>query len=197
MRSLETIASLHKRRPHVLGIDDAPFSKRQREPVPIVAVMMEGCDLVEGVAISSFPVDGADATEFLAGWVGGLRLRTSLQAVVLGGITIAGLGVVDAPALASRLRTPVLVATRRHPSDAELVRALRAAGLSERVPLVERAPRAVRVAEGFYLACAGIGPAAAEGIARQTLGKARLPEPLRVAHLIGSALASGASRGRV
>lgn len=197
MRAIGKIASLRERRPHVLGIDDAPFSKRQREPVPIVAVMMEGCDLVEGVAFSSFPVDGAGATDFLAAWVEGLRLRTSLQAVVLGGITIAGLGVVDVLALAARLRTPVLVATRRRPSDVELVKALRAAGLPERIPLVERAPRAARVAEGFHLACAGIGRAEAEAIARGTLRKARLPEPLRVAHLIGSALVNGASRGRV
>jgi endonuclease V-like protein UPF0215 family len=181
----------------VLGIDDAPFSKRQREPVPIVAVMMEGCDLVEGVAFSSFPVDGEGATDFLVGWVGGLRLRTSLQALVLGRITIAGLGVVDVPLLAERLRTPVLVATRRRPDDVDLVKALRAARLSGRIPLVERAPRAARVAEGFYLGCAGIGAAAAEAIARGTLRKARLPEPLRIAHLIGSALVKGASRGRV
>jgi endonuclease V-like protein UPF0215 family len=180
----------------VLGIDDAPFEKRQREPVPIVAVMMEGCDLVEAVAFSAFPVDGDDATAFLAGWLGGLRLRPSLRAVVLGGITIAGLGVVDVPALAERLRTPVLVATRRRPADADLVRALRAAGLAERIPLVERAPRAARVAEGFYLAHSGSSRAAAEAIARSTLRKARLPEPLRLAHLIGSALVTGASRGR-
>src|SRR5262245_35341687 len=193
----ETIAALEKSRPHVLGIDDAPFEKRQREPVPIVAVMMEGSDLVEAIAVASFPVDGEDATSFLADWVGGLRLRSSLRAIVLGGITIAGLGVVDVPALAERLRTPVLVATRRRPADAELVGALRAAGLDERIPLVLRAPRASRVAEGFYLAEAGIARAAAEAIARRTLGKARLPEPLRLAHLIGSALVKGASRGRV
>ena len=180
----------------MLGIDDAPFSKRQREPVPIVAVIMEGCDLVEAVAIASFPVDGADATGFLAGWIGGLRLRRSLQAVLLGGITLAGLGVVDVRGLASRLRAPVLVATRRRPSDGELVKALRAAGLPERIPLVEGAPRAVRVADGLHLACAGIGRAEAGAIARGTLRKARLPEPLRIAHLIGNALVTGASRGR-
>jgi hypothetical protein len=181
----------------VLGIDDAPFSKGQRDPVPIVAVMMEGCDLVEAVAIASFPVDGEDATTFLAEWVGGLRLRASLRAVVLGGITLAGLGVVDVAALSERLRSPVLVATRRDPADAELMRALRAAGLAERIALVERAPRAFRVARGFYLAHAGIERGAAEAIARATLRKAQLPEPLRVAHLIGSALVAGASRGRV
>ena len=67
------------RRPHVLGIDDGPFSKGQREPVPIVGVMMEGADLVEAIAVTEFPVDGADATNFLAQWIEGLRLRPTLQ----------------------------------------------------------------------------------------------------------------------
>ena len=61
-----------------MGIDDAPFEKGQRQPVAIVGVMMEGADLVEGVALGSFPVDGDDPTGYLARWVAGLRLRASL-----------------------------------------------------------------------------------------------------------------------
>src|SRR5437879_11622904 len=95
-------------RPHVLGIDDAPFTKRLHAVVPIVGVMMEGAGLVESVAVTTFAVDGERATSFLAGWVAGLRVRTSLQAVVLGGITIAGLGVIDLAELAERLSRPVL-----------------------------------------------------------------------------------------
>ena len=188
---------MHKSRPHVLGIDDAPFEKGQSAPVPIVAVMMEGCDLVESVAITHFSVDGADATGFLARWVEGLRSRASLQAIVLGGITIAGLGVVDVPALASRLGTPVLVVTRREPSDDLLCEALRAAGVPERIQVVRRSPRALPLAEGVFLASAGIDAGGATAIARGTLRKAQLPEPLRIAHLIGSALVNGESRGRV
>jgi endonuclease V-like protein UPF0215 family len=104
---------------------------------------------------------------------------------------------VDVAALAARLARPVLVATRRRPDDAELVRALRAAGLAARIPLVLGAPRARRVADGLYLAAAGIADAAAAELVRRTLRKARVPEPLRLAHLIGSALVKGASRGRV
>ena len=91
--------------------------KRQPGEVPIVAVMMEGCDLVEGVALASFPVDGEDATGFLAGWVAGLRLHASLHAVVLGGITLAGLGVVDVapPAAHLELRGKELVLTSAAP----------------------------------------------------------------------------------
>ena len=185
------------RRPHLLGVDDAPFDKGQSEPVPIVAVTMEGPDLVEGVALARFPVDGEGATEFLSDWVRGLRAYPSLQGVILGGITLAGLAVVDAEALAAGLERPVLVVTRRAPSDADLVAALRAAGFPERVALVERAPRARSLDAGLHLASAGTGHDRAEELIRATLGKAQLPEPLRVAHLVGAALVKGESRGRV
>ena len=37
-------------RPHLIGVDDAPFDKRQTAPVPIVGVIMEGADRIESVA---------------------------------------------------------------------------------------------------------------------------------------------------
>jgi endonuclease V-like protein UPF0215 family len=181
----------------VLGIDDAPFDKGQRQSVPIVAVMMEGSDLVEGVAIDSFPVDGGGATEHLLRWITRLRFHASLQGVVLGGITMAGLGVVDISALARGLGAPVLTVTRRSPTNAPLIQALEAAGLGDRIPVVERSPRAMRLHDGLYLACAGADPDAAATLARAVLGKSHLPEPLRIAHLIARALVTGESRGRV
>jgi endonuclease V-like protein UPF0215 family len=184
-------------RPHLLGIDDAPFSKGQPGPVPIVGVTMEGPDQIEAVAIGSFPVDGDRATEYLADWIAGLRTRPALQGIMLGGITIAGLGLVDLPALAERVGVPVLAVTRRNPSDAELRVALEATGLMERYPIVERSPRAYRMTDGLFLAHAGGKRTAAEDLVRASLGKSRMPEPLRVAHLIGSALVLGESRGRV
>jgi len=184
-------------RPHVLGVDDGPFEKRQAAPVPVVGVVMEGADLVESVALSSFPVDGAGATEFLARWIAGLRGRAGLHAVVLGGITLAGLGIVELPALAARLALPVLAVARRSTNRSELARALRAAGLEERLPLVREAPRAFRVHDGLWVSAAGIERDDAATLLRATLRKAALPEPLRLAHLVARAVALGESRGRV
>ena len=184
-------------RPHVLGIDDAPFDKGQRDPVPIVGVMMEGSDLVESVAIGAFPVDGDDATGFLADWISGLRSFSSVQAIVLGGITIAGLGLVDIESLSKRLGVPVLTVTRRDPATSELGSALESAGLRERLPIVAGAPRAFRLVDGLYVSHAGVGREQATRIVEATLRKSRLPEPLRIAHLVARALVTGESRGRV
>ena len=184
-------------RPHVLGIDDAPFEKGQSQGVPIIGVMMEGVDLVESVAKTEFSVDGAGATEFLFDWVNGLRSYASLQGIVIGGITIAGLGVVDVEELARRAERPVLVVTRRMPTNTPLVRALRAAGCEDRIPVVEGSPRASRISDGLYVAHAGTDPASAARMVRAIVGKAQMPEPLRIAHLVGRAIVIGESRGRV
>jgi endonuclease V-like protein UPF0215 family len=187
----------HYMRPHVLGVDDAPFEKRQSGPVPIVAVAMEAHDVIESVAMTEFPVDGDGATEFLASWIAGLRARPMLQAVILGGITIAGLGIVDIGELAERVGVAVLVVTRRNPARSELADALRAAGLHERLRLLERIPQAYGLGDGLYLAHAGTSRVEAEKLLLATLGKSRLPEPLRIAHLIGQAVVLKESRGRV
>jgi len=185
------------RRPHVLGIDDAPFERGRDAEVPIVGVMMEGATLVEGVAITRFPIDGEGATEFLAGWIESLRWRPSLQAVVLGGITMAGLAVVDLVALSERLALPVLAVTRHDTADSELADALRTAGLEDRLAILERTPPAEPMWRGLYVAWAGADAFEARQLVQATLNKARLPEPLRIAHLIGAALVRGQSRGRV
>ena len=158
---------------------------------------MEGADRIEAVAMGEFPVDGEDVTGYLAGWIGGLRTRPALQGVILGGITVAGLAVVDVADLAGRLELPVLVVTRRNPVASELAEALRAAGLEHRIELLQRVPRAFGVGEGLYLAHAGTSRVEAERLVLSCLAKSRLPEPLRIAHLIGQAIVLRESRGRV
>jgi endonuclease V-like protein UPF0215 family len=185
------------RRPHLFGVDDGPHEKRQRAPVPIVGAMMEAGDLLEAVAVTSFPVDGDGATEALSAWVRGLRFHASLHAILLGGITIAGLGVVDIEALSAAVGRPVLVVTRKDPSLHRLARAFKAAGLEERMAVVERTPPAVRTPWGVWLAHVGVPRSRAEQLLGSTLRKSKFPEPLRVAHLVAQALVRGQSRGRV
>jgi endonuclease V-like protein UPF0215 family len=184
------------RRPHLLGVDDGAFDKRRDREVPIVAVRTEGPDQVEGVALTHFPVDGDDATAFLAGWIGELRLAQGLAGVVLGGITIAGLGVVDVPALARALALPVLVVNRRDPADHRLADALHAAGLSARLAIVAGCPPAFWIEGGPWVSCAGIDAPQAAALVTGSRRKSDLPEALRLAHLIARAVATGESRGR-
>ena len=126
----------------------------------------------------------------------GLRFASSLHAIVLGGVTIAGLGVVDIAALHERTGVPVAVVNRQNPTDERLIGALRAAGLNERVATVEATPRAWPLDTGLWVAHAGTGRDAIGRVLAAVRAKSQLPEPLRLAHLIAAAIVSGQSRGR-
>lgn len=165
--------------------------------MPLVAVLMQGASVVEGIAVTSFAVDGDGATQYLARWIGGLRWRPALHAVVLGGITIAGLGLVDLGGLSAALDVPVLAVTRRDTASSAVGRALVAAGLEDRLAILHRTPPARRVDDGLYVASEGADLEWAAGILRATRHRAQLPEPLRIAHLIAAALVRGQSKGRV
>jgi endonuclease V-like protein UPF0215 family len=184
-------------RPHVLGIDDGPFVVGTSDDTPIVGVMTEGTHPVEAVAVTRFPVDGADVTAFLAAWITALRLHPALQAIVLGGVTIAGLAVIDLAALAAATALPVIAVSRRDPSGHRVADALRAAGLDDRVAVLARTPPSFATASGLHLACAGATAEAASALVAACVGKAAVPEPLRLAHLIARAVTTGESRGRV
>jgi len=180
----------------VLGVDDGPFDKGVGRTAPIVGVTMEGADLVEAVSVTEFPIDGEDVTDFLAVWVGQLRVKPALQGIFFGGITIAGLAVIDIHALSDRLGVPVVIVNRREPRNGRLIEALGAAGLAHRRAILDRAPSALCVNGRIYAAAAGADPAVAAALVHATLGKSDLPEPLRLAHLIARAIAKGESRGR-
>jgi endonuclease V-like protein UPF0215 family len=185
-----------KYRPHVLGIDDGPFEKGFSATTPIVGVMMEGAALVEAVAVTEFLIDGEEATDFIGDWIERMRFAPALQGVIFGGVTIAGLGVIDIEALAVRLRTPVIVVNRKDRTHHRLEHAFAAAGLSARLAVIERMPPVFRVSDGLHAAAAGIEVAPARRLLQATLAKSDLPEPLRVAHLMARAIVRGESRGR-
>jgi endonuclease V-like protein UPF0215 family len=181
----------------VLGVDDGPFEKHQPGArAPIVGVMMEGHDLVEAIAVTDFPVDGEDVTAFLADWIRARRFSPALHGVLFGGITLAGLAVLDVNALARELETPVVVVNRKGRSDAPLRGALEKAGFAARAALLESAPPSFALPGGIHASVAGGDAALAAELIARTRAKSDLPEPLRLAHLFAHALVRGESRGR-
>jgi len=181
---------------HVIGIDDAPFARAHRGDVPIVGAVYAGVRL-EGVVCSRVRRDGANATRAIAQLVKGSRFAAHLQAVMLQGIALAGFNVVDLDALWRTLGLPVLVVARRRPRLA----AIRAA-LLERVPGGARKWRLVEQAGPMqplgpiWVQRAGLTLAQAQALVARTTVAGHIPEPLRTAHLVAGALATGHSRGR-
>lgn len=180
---------------HVLGIDDGPLDRFTDTDTLVVGVVMAGAKLVEGVLTTRLAIDGADATTRLAEWVNGSRFRPLLRAILLDGITIAGLSVVDLPKLSDRTGLPVIAVTRKEPDPKDLSMALESAGFFERLESVRRAGQSGRFRDVSF-SCAGIADSEVDRLLANQVGKSKMPECLRLAHLIAGGVTRGESRGR-
>ncbi|MFZ5556364.1 MAG: DUF99 family protein [Pseudomonadota bacterium] len=181
---------------HVIAFDDAPFAAGHRGDVPVVGVVYAD-RRPEGVLITRVRRDGANATAVLARAIAQSRHYRHLRLILLQGIALAGFNVVDIDALAAQARLPVLVVVRRRPDMEAVRRALltRVPGGQRKWRLVERAGLPERIG-GCWIQRAAISRAAAEAVLRRFAVYSRVPEPLRMAHLVAGAIGAGESRHR-
>ncbi|MCX8071893.1 MAG: DUF99 family protein [Candidatus Binatia bacterium] len=184
-----------RRLSNTVGFDDAPFHRRQAGRVPVVGAVFASTRL-DGVLLGSVERDGDDATDVFGRLVRESRFYEHIQVVLLQGVTFAGFNVVDVPTLSSELHRPVLVVARRQPNWDKLRRAL-----WEKVPqgrgkwqCLERLGPMEPLA-GVYVQRWNLSLDEAQQLLARTTLWGRLPEPLRVAHLIAGALGRGESRG--
>jgi uncharacterized protein len=178
-----------------MGFDDAPFPRGHRGDVTIVGTLYAGHRL-DGIVTGQVRRDGANATRVLAALSRGSRFGAHLHAILLQGIALAGFNVVDLAALHMLTRLPVLVVARRRPDLDAIRRALleRVPGGRRKWALIERAGP-MEPLGGVFVQRAGLEPAEAEALLAATIIHGKLPEPLRIAHLVAGGLGRGASRG--
>ena len=181
---------------HVVGFDDAPFARDHRGDVPVVGAVFCGLRL-EGVLRGWVRRDGANATERLARLVTGSKFARQLQLVLLQGIALAGFNVVDIHALNRLIQVPVLVVVRKVPRLERVRRALGGVRGGERKwRLIARLGPPEPVA-GIHVQRVGLTMDETEWVIQRLAVNGNVPEPLRTAHLIAGAIATGQSRGRV
>jgi endonuclease V-like protein UPF0215 family len=181
---------------HAIGIDDAYFERQHRGDVVLVGAVFAGLRF-DGIVTGRVRRDGSNATASIARMITASKFSRHVQFVMLQGIAFAGFNVVDVHALHAALALPVLVVARRKPD----LRAIRDALLS-RVPggarkwkLIEKAGPMEPLA-GVWVQRAGLSSTEAEAALARFTTVSRVPEPLRVAHLVASGFMLGESRGR-
>jgi endonuclease V-like protein UPF0215 family len=151
---------------------------------------------LDGVVTGRVRQDGWNATARMAALVSGSPFADHVRAVLLNGIAVGGFNVVDIHGLAATLRRPVLVIARRRPRLEKIRRAL------ERLPRGERRWRLIEAAgpmeplAGLWVQRAGLSAIQARDLIAATTLHGKLPEPLRLAHIIAGGLTTGVSRGR-
>lgn len=181
---------------HVIGFDDAPFPREHRGNVLLVGAVFAGSRL-EGIVSGRVRRDGRNATAAIAQLVCRSRFAPQLHGVLLQGITFAGFNVVDIHALQQETGLPVLVVSRRAPQLARIEAALlnQVPGGKRKWAIIERTGPMEPMA-GLYVQRAGIRPNEAETLINRLALHSRIPEPLRVAHIVAGGIAQGESRHR-
>ncbi len=181
---------------NVIGIDDAPHTQGQVEPVPIVGTIFAQTQL-NGVLVGEVKKDGDDASAQIVALIRGSKFYENLQLVMLQGIAFGGFNVVDVFALYEGLKLPVLVVARREPDMTAVRNALltRIPNGAQKWAIIEKLGD-MEAVDSVFVQRVGLELAQATAVIRRFAIHGHIPEPLRTAHLIAGALVDGQSRGR-
>jgi endonuclease V-like protein UPF0215 family len=178
----------------IIGIDDGKFVPHSKTQVPVVGVIFRGGASIDGVISTQIAVDGLDATEKLSRMITTSAHYRQLRVIMLNGITLGGFNVVDLQTLCENTELPVIAVTGKKPDLTQVHAALQHLPASEqRWAAVVRAGElfavATRTAKNpIYVETAGISQVQATEILKLSATRSKIPEPLRVAHLIASGI---------
>ena len=186
---------MYKRQVRVLGIDDAPFDKFRDRKTLVVGVVYRGGDFMDGVLSTTVSVDGNNATLKLIEMVNSCKYKCQLKAVFLDGIALGGFNIVDVKKMYEETHIPVIVVMRHLPDIQKIEEVLTKLGKEKKIVLLRKAG-AIHRAGRIYVQCAGISLVKVHDLLRVTCTHADIPEPLRIAHIIGAGIVKGESRGK-
>jgi hypothetical protein len=185
----------------ILGFDDGPFKPRSHQKVLVVGVVHRGGKFFDGVIRTWIICDGLNATEKIAKLVNETKHKEEIQVLMFKGITIAGFNMIDVKKLYEKTGIPVIIVMRKEPDMDKFKQALKNFdNYEKRLDFIRNAGKIYKVKikknKSIYYQFIGLEKKEAEKIIKLSSTRSLIPEPLRVAHLIASAMVDGESRGR-
>lgn len=177
-----------------MGFDDAPFA-HQAPQVQISGVVCAGTRF-EGMVWGAAERDGRDATAVLTRLCATSKFYNQIHAVLIDGLAVGGFNLIDLPGLAEALARPCIAVMRRPPDMPAIRRALqRFPDVERRLALIEKAGT-IHERAPFCFQVAGADPDTVAVALAALTDRGHVPEALRLAHLIGSAVQTGESGRR-
>ena len=188
---LESLLKLN-RTIRVIGFDDAPFNRGVDENVSLAGVVCAGTRF-EGMVWGKIQQDGFDATEVICKLLIGRKFLPQLHILLLDGIAFGGFNVVNLPELSLRLQLPCVTLMRRQPDLVAIAEAMRLLPkFEQRQQLLQQAGPIYDYSPFFFQVC-GEEPAVVAQVLQRLTDCGKVPEALRLAHLITAAVMTGES----
>ncbi|NEP59106.1 MAG: DUF99 family protein [Symploca sp. SIO2G7] len=176
----------------VIGFDDAPFSRGAGGNVSIAGVVCAGTRF-EGMVWGQVEQDGWDGTDTILRLLLGRKFLPQLHILLLDGIAFGGFNIIDLPKLAEELQLPCVAVMRRMPDLTAVEQAiLRLPESGRRLRLLQRAG-AIHNYPPFCFQVFGAAPEITFSVLEKLTDCGKVPEALRLAHLIGAAVVRGES----
>jgi hypothetical protein len=136
--------------------------------------------------MSQIVVDGEDSTSSVIDLYRKCNNPGQIRAVLVDGIAFAGFNVVDIEKVAEEIDLPVLAVTPNRPDREDFRAAMERSGNSSEAFEKLDEPSEYRASDGtVYFQYAGCSEDKARKIVRYSLLQGLVPEPIRVAHMIG------------
>lgn len=181
-----------KRQIRAIGFDDAPFERHQTDRVNITGIVCANTRF-EGMVWGELQPDGWDATEVICNLLIGRKFLPQLHLVLLDGIGFGGLNLIDLPQLAHILELPCVAVMRRFPKIEKMKQAMsRLPNYHQRLTILERAG-AIHSYGPFFFQVSGEKPEIIAQALDKLTDRGKVPEALRLAHLVGAAVINGES----
>jgi len=190
-----------KKEIRIVGFDDSPFIPRSKGKVPVIGVVFRGGNFLDGILKTDISIDGMDATDTLIKIINESRHKKQLRVIMLKGITIGGFNIINIHQLYEKTGLPVVVVNRKMPNLEDIKSALKNLDdFENRWECIEDAGKIYKMKieknKNIYFQFKGLKKEEVERIIKLSCTRSLIPEPLRVAHLIASALIKGESEGR-
>lgn len=178
-----------------IGFDDAPFAKGIDEHVNLSGIVCSATRF-EGMLWGEVERDGLDATQVVIDMLLGSKFREQLNVILTDGITVAGFNFIDLPELANAVGIPCLAVMRNLPDMDAFLEAMKRVDQQEKRRQIIANAGEIHSLKGFHFQVSGCDAELAATALERLTDKGNVPEPLRLAHLIGAAVKLGESSKR-
>ncbi len=191
--------SIMKEQVRILGVDDGPFNFKQKT-VPIIGVIIRAPNYIEGISCSEITIDGTDANSVLEKMINESKYKDQIRLIMFDGIALGGFNVIDLEKLYNSVNIPISSITRTEPDLALIKNTLKKhfKDWETRWQVIDNLDleRIETNYRPIYVKYIGLSSAEVRRLINLTTVRGVLPEPIRVAHLIASAIIKGESYGR-
>ncbi|BBL45446.1 hypothetical protein MJ1_0276 [Nanobdella aerobiophila] len=189
-----------KREIRIIGIDDGYFNKKIDKETIIIGVIFRGYKQIDGVLSNKIEIDGFDVNEKIIDMIKRTTHYNQLRIIMTNGVSFGGFNLIDFKYLYNNLNLPIISVVRKRPNIEKFkLAAKKIHNYQKRIDIINNYPE-INFYDTMYgrlfFQYYGTDLDTAINIIKLTSKYSRIPEPVRIAHIVAMGVTRGYSRGK-